>query len=476
MYSFLICLAVLVIGYFTYGKFLERIIGPDASRPTVATTKADGVDFVPLPAWRIFMIQFLNIAGLGPIFGAIMGAKFGIASYLWIVLGTIFAGGMHDYVAGMISMRNGGESLPESIGRYLGMTAQQVMRFFTAILLILVAAVFISGPAGLLSKLTAGSSFFNLYFWIIVIFIYYVIATVLPIDKIIGRIYPLFSSALLFMEVGILGALLFGKGWGLPEFTDPVVSSHEGIPIFPVMFVSIACGAISGFHASQSPMMARCMKNEKLGRPVFYGAMIIEGIEALIWAAAATYFFHENGFGESNAAVVVDSITRSWLGTVGAVLAMLGVVFAPITSGDTSLRSARLIVADILKFDQKSTKNRLIISLPLLVATAGILIYSMRDAAGFDIIWRYFAWSNQMLATVTLWMITVYFVNEKKNIFIGLIPAMFMTAVTMVFILSSDQGFGLPVGLTYALVAVLEVVLLVRLRIYIKNRRTLSAS
>ncbi|MFR9649030.1 MAG: carbon starvation CstA family protein [Rikenellaceae bacterium] len=447
MYSFLISLAVLILGYVIYGAYIERMIKPDANRATVAMTKADGVDFVPLPSWKIFMIQFLNIAGLGPIFGAVMGAKFGVASYFWIVLGTIFAGAVHDYIAGMISLRNDGESLPESIGRYLGMSAQQVMRFFIVILLILVSAVFVAGPAGLLAKLTAGGNpLFDVNFWVIIIFIYYIIATMLPIDKIIGRIYPLFSVALLFMEIGILSMLIFSKGWTLPEFTDPIsYAPHPaGIPIFPMMFISIACGAISGFHASQSPMMARCMKNEKLGRPIFYGAMIVEGIEALIWAAAATYFFHENGFAESNAAVVVDTITRSWLGTFGAVLAMLGVVFAPITSGDTALRSARLIVADIFKFEQKSIKSRLIISLPLLLLTVGFLIYSLRDVDGFNIIWRYFAWANQVLATVTLWMISVYLVKEKKNYFVALIPALFMTAVVTCYILVAGEGLALP--------------------------------
>lgn len=471
MYSFLISLAVLILGYIIYGAFIERIVAPNASKPTVAVTKADGVDFVPLPAWKIFMIQFLNIAGLGPIFGAIMGAKFGIASYLWIVLGTIFAGAVHDYVSGMISLRNGGESLPESVGRYLGMTARQVMRIFTVILLVLVSVVFIAGPAGLLAKMTAGGNpLFDVNFWIILIFVYYVIATLLPIDKIIGKVYPLFSVALLFMEVGILSSLLLSKGWGLPEFTDPMAPHPAGIPIFPMMFISIACGAISGFHASQSPMMARCMKSEKLGRPIFYGAMIVEGIEALIWAAAATYFFHENGFGEPNAAVVVDTITRSWMGTIGAILAMLGVVFAPITSGDTALRSARLIIADIFNVEQKSIKIRLMISIPLLCITAAILIYSLSDADGFNIIWRYFAWANQLVATITLWMITVYLVKEKKNFYVALLPAVFMTAVTSCYIIVAGEGFGLPMVYGYVVAGVVASTFLAK---FIKWKMTL---
>ena len=290
----------------------------------------DGVDYIPMPTWKIFMIQFLNIAGLGPIFGAIMGAKFGTASFLWIVLGSIFAGATHDFLAGALSLRYGGESLPELIGRYLGKNFMQFMRGFTVILMCLVGAVFVAGPAGLLASLTPES--LDTTFWIIVVFAYYVLATLLPIDKIIGKVYPLFAIALLFMVVGIL-VMLFVHWPALPEITDGLKNTHpSGLPIFPIMFVSIACGAISGFHATQSPLMARCMKNERYAYPVFYGAMIVEGIVALIWAAAATYFFHENGMGESNAAVVVDSITKEWLGTVGGLLAILGVIAAPITS------------------------------------------------------------------------------------------------------------------------------------------------
>ena len=288
MITFCICLLALIASYFLYGTFVERIFKPDRARVTAATTKYDGVDYLPLPTWKVFMIQFLNIAGLGPIFGAIMGAKFGTASYIWIVLGCVFAGGVHDYLSGMLSLRNDGISLPEIIGKYLGLTTKQVMRVFTIILLILVGAVFVSGPAALLAKLTP--DYLNVYFWIAVVFVYYVLATLLPIDKIIGKIYPLFGAALLFMAVGIL-TMLFVKHPALPEFWDEGGMASlmpEGQPIFPLMFISIPCGAISGFHATQSPLMARCMKNEKVGRPIFYGAMITEGIVALIWAAAAT--------------------------------------------------------------------------------------------------------------------------------------------------------------------------------------------
>lgn len=449
MVSFSVCLLILIVGYFVYGKYVERIFGPDARRQTPAVTKADGVDYIPLPTWKIFMIQFLNIAGLGPIFGAIMGAKFGTASYLWIVLGSVLAGAVHDYFSGMLSMRHGGESLPEIIGRYLGITTKQVMWVFTVVLMILVGAVFVAGPAGLLAKLTPDS--LDTTFWIIVVFLYYILATLLPIDKIIGKIYPVFAIALLFMAVGIL-VMLYVYHPALPELWDGLQNTHPdaaALPVFPIMFVSIACGAISGFHATQSPMMARCLKNETYGRPVFYGAMITEGIVALIWAAAATYFYHENGMGENNASVIVDAITKNWLGTVGGVLAILGVIAAPITSGDTAFRSARLIVADFMHMEQKSIRRRLYICIPMFLAAIALLLYSMEDAAGFDMIWRYFAWSNQTLSVFTLWAITVFLVVSGKNYWITLIPALFMTCVCSTYLCIAPEGFGLPHTLSY---------------------------
>ena len=449
MVSFSVCLLILIVGYFVYGKYVERMFGPDAKRQTPAVTKADGVDYIPLPTWKIFMIQFLNIAGLGPICGAIMGAKFGTASYLWIVLGSVLAGAVHDYFSGMLSMRHGGESLPEIIGRYLGITTKQVMRVFTVVLMILVGAVFVAGPAGLLAKLTPDS--LDTTFWIIVVFLYYILATLLPIDKIIGKIYPVFAIALLFMAVGIL-VMLYVYHPALPELWDGVQNTHPNaaaLPVFPIMFVSIACGAISGFHATQSPMMARCLKNETYGRPVFYGAMITEGIVALIWAAAATYFYHENGMGENNASVIVDAITKNWLGTVGGVLAILGVIAAPITSGDTAFRSARLIVADFMHMEQKSIRRRLYICIPMFLAAIALLLYSMEDAAGFDMIWRYFAWSNQTHSVFTLWAITVFLVVSGKNYWITLIPALFMTCVCSTYLCIAPEGFGLPHALSY---------------------------
>ena len=473
MITFTIALLVLIGGYFVYGKFVEKVFGIDPSRKTPAFTKQDRVDYIPMPTWKVFMIQFLNIAGLGPIFGAIMGAKFGTASYLWIVLGSIFAGAVHDFLSGMISLRNGGESLPETIGRYLGVNFKQFMRGFTVLLMVLVGAVFVAGPAGLLAKLTPES--LDLSFWATIVFIYYVLATLLPIDKIIGKIYPIFAVALIFMAVGIL-VMLFWNHPQLPEITDGLTNTHpDGLPIFPMMFISIACGAISGFHATQSPMMARCITNEKYGRPVFYGAMITEGIVALIWAAAATYFFHtESGTalfaadsGNDNAAIVVDSITKEWLGTIGGLLAVLGVIAAPITSGDTAFRSARLIVADFLHIDQKPILKRLLISVPLFVV--GFIILHVN----FSVLWRYFAWCNQTLAVFTLWTLTVYLVRENKPYIITLIPALFMTAVCTTYILMAPEGLALPEVWAYAIAAVV-VLFVFGLFLYWKKRKAVS--
>ena len=473
MITFTIALLVLIGGYFVYGKFVEKVFGIDPSRKTPAFTKQDGVDYIPMPTWKVFMIQFLNIAGLGPIFGAIMGAKFGTASYLWIVLGSIFAGAVHDFLSGMISLRNGGESLPETIGRYLGVNFKQFMRGFTVLLMVLVGAVFVAGPAGLLAKLTPES--LDLSFWATIVFIYYVLATLLPIDKIIGKIYPIFAVALIFMAVGIL-VMLFWNHPQLPEITDGLTNTHpDGLPIFPMMFISIACGALSGFHATQSPMMARCITNEKYGRPVFYGAMITEGIVALIWAAAATYFFHtESGTalfaadsGNDNAAIVVDSITKEWLGTIGGLLAVLGVIAAPITSGDTAFRSARLIVADFLHIDQKPILKRLLISVPLFVV--GFIILHVN----FSVLWRYFAWCNQTLAVFTLWALTVYLVRENKPYIITLIPALFMTAVCTTYILMAPEGLALPEVWAYAIAAVV-VLFVFGLFLYWKKRKAVS--
>ena len=453
MITFTFALLLLIIGYMIYGAYVNKVFGPD-DRVTPAVSMADGVDFIPMPTWKIFMIQFLNIAGLGPIFGAIMGAQFGTASYLWIVLGTIFAGAVHDFFSGSLSMRNGGESLPEIIGRYLGPTAKKIVCVFTMILMILVAAVFVSGPAELIAGMTP--EWMNARFWIIVIFLYFILATMLPVDKIIGKIYPLFAFALLFMAGGIL-VMLYVKNPDLPEMWNGFGTKYEKNPIFPMMFISIACGAISGFHGTQSPMMARCIKSEKYCRSIFYGAMVAEGIVALIWAAAATCFFQENGIIDTitgkafSGAAVATRISNEWLGTFGGILAILGIVAAPITSGDTALRSARLIAADFLHFDQRPIGKRLMISIPIFLVTIGVLIYSLGDAEGFKIIWRYFAWCNQTLAVITLWAITVYLVKEKKNFYISFLPALMMTMVCSSYICIAPEGLSLPQNISYVI-------------------------
>ncbi len=475
MISFFLSIAVLIIGYALYGKLAEHIFGVEKDRPTPAIANPDGVDFVPLATWRVFLIQFLNIAGLGPIFGAVMGMMFGSAAFIWIVLGTIFAGGVHDYFSGMMSIRANGASLPELVGAQLGNPVKYFMRAFSLVLMILVGAVFISGPASLLANLTPGV--INVTWWIIIVFAYYILATLLPIDKLIGKIYPVFGFALLFMAVGILVALVVNKA-PIPEFSEGFTNLHpQKLPIFPMMFVSIACGAISGFHATQSPLMARCIVNEKLGRRIFYGSMVAEGILALIWAAAAASFFGSvEGLQHfvanlaptaNKPAVVVDLISRQWLGTVGGVLALLGVIAAPLTSGDTALRSARLITADFLHFDQKPMKKRLIISIPIFILTFIVL------QVHFDILWRYFAWFNQTLAVFTLWAITVYLAKKKKMYWISLVPAVFMTVVSVSYILIAPEGFHLSSTSSYigSIGVAIAVLILFMYKNHIKTNR-----
>ena len=457
MLTFVIALIVLVLGYVFYGKFIERLFGADPNREVPAKSMADGVDYIAMPTWKAYMIQFLNIAGLGPIFGAIMGAKFGTGAYLWIVFGTIFAGSVHDYLSGMISMRHGGESLPQLIGRYLGGSVQKVFIIFSMVLLVLVGAVFVSQPADILARLTPKTLGVN--WWIGIIFIYYLIATLFPIDKIIGKFYPIFGAALLFMAFGIMVALFVNRP-ELPEIWNGFGTKYDKNPIFPMMFISIACGAISGFHATQSPLMARCMTNETKGRIVFYGAMISEGIVALIWAAAATAYFGEHGTDQGAAAIVLE-ISKTWLGKVGGLLAILGVVVAPISSGDTALRSARLIIADFFHIKQKSIGSRLAISVPLFIITLGALLYSLRDKEGFNIIWRYFAWSNQTLAVFTLWAVTVYLTQHKKNVLVTLIPAIFMTIVTVTYIFMAPEGFRLAPWIAYIIAGVVSLAFLI---------------
>ncbi len=443
MITFLLSIVALVLGYIIYGTFVEKAFGIDPSRPTPATTMADGVDYVPLRWSKIFLIQFLNIAGLGPIFGAIAGAVWGPVAFVWIVFGAIFAGAVHDFMAGMMSLRMNGLSIHAIVGKYMGEGVKRFMSLFTVAMMMLVGAVFIMGPAKILSGLTPG--YVNVTAWATIIFIYYVLATMLPIDKLIGRIYPFFGFAMLFMAVGIGGTMII-NGLPIPELIPANfinMNANPGkFPIFPMLFVTIACGAISGFHSTQSPLMARCMTTEKYGRRVFYGAMITEGLVALIWAAVAMSFF--GGVRElndvlalqkGNAAWIVNEISNTLLGRFGAVLAILGVVAAPITSGDTAFRSARLIVADFFKFEQKSIINRLILTTPLFII--GFLLTQI----DFAIIWRYMAWSNQTLATIVLWAITIYLATEHKLYWISLIPAVFMSAVVTAYILVAPEGF-----------------------------------
>ena len=465
-----------------YGRFVERVFGPD-DRDTPAIAKADGVDFIVLPPWKIFMIQFLNIAGTGPIFGAIMGAKFGPAAYLWIVLGCIFAGSVHDYFSGMLSVRHGGANQPELIGTYLGKTTKNVMLVFSVFLLLMVGAVFVFSPAKILGDMwepaVVVDSMGQYTFWLIVIFIYYIIATMLPIDKIIGKIYPLFAFSLLFMAAALM-VMLFVKMPDIPEIWEGLsVPALTPKNIFPALFITIACGAISGFHATQSPLMARCMKHEKQGRPIFYGAMITEGVVALIWATVAMFFFYNNptpGYetiaggaaAVGDAPSVVNLICNDWLGLFGGMLALLGVVAAPITSGDTALRSARLIIADFIKVEQHSISKRLAICIPLFAVVMALLIWQMNDKEGFNMIWSWFGWSNQTLSVFMLWAITVYLVQQKKPYVITLIPAIFMTVVCVTFLLS-EQMFKLSVGMTWGIAAVTLIASLVWFCLWLKK-------
>jgi carbon starvation protein CstA len=476
MITFFIGLLVLLLGYLFYSKIIERYADIDPTRKTPAYTMEDGVDYVPLPTWRIFLIQFLNIAGLGPIFGAVAGAMWGPVAFIWIALGSVFAGATHDFFSGMLSIKHNGLSITEIVGIYMGNATKQFMRGFTVILMLLVGVVFIMGPAKILSGITP--DFASVTFWTWIVFAYYLLATMLPIDKVIGRIYPVFGLSLLFMAVGLIVAL-FVKGYHIPELNFANLhnfhNNSDKFPIFPMLFITIACGAISGFHATQSPLMARCLTNEKHGRPVFYGAMISEGVVALIWAAISMTFF--GGIKElndvmiannGNAAFIVNEISNSLLGKIGGILALLGVVAAPITSGDTAFRSARLIVADFLKFNQGPIRNRLLVSIPLFFI--GFLLTQIN----FGIVWRYFAWSNQTLATIVLWTISVFLLQEKKLYWIALIPALFMTAVTTTYLFLAPEGFALPKDISYPAGAIVTILAFIAFWWYKKNRAKIS--
>ena len=453
MITMIICIVLLILGYVLYGKFTEKVYNPDPLRKTPAYTKFDGIDYLPMPTWKVYMIQFLNIAGTGPIFGAIIGAMFGPSCYLWIVLGCVFGGAVHDYLSGMVSVENGGIGLPDIVGKYLGKRTKSVMLAFSVLLLLMVGAVFVYSPAVILGNLIKDGSVSVQMICVAVILVYYVIATMVPIDKIIGRIYPIFAFALIFMAISMLVCLLVKWPSGVPEIWEGLQNrAPQNGTLFPCLFISIACGAISGFHATQSPLMARCLKNEKMGRPVYYGAMITEGAIAVIWAAVSGYFFFGGGNvemgaeGVTAAPQVVTIVSKHWLGAVGSVLALLGVVAAPITSGDTALRSARLIVADALKLDQQGIRNRLLVSVPIFIVTGLILWFNIADANGFDVIWRYFGWSNQTLSIFTFWALTVYLAKYRKGLYylMTLLPACFMTSVCTTFICTAKIGFNIP--------------------------------
>lgn len=480
MITFCVSLLILVAGYYFYSRYAERVFGADPNRVTPAVAMADGVDYVPLPGWKIFLIQFLNIAGLGPIFGAIAGAMWGPVAFLWIVLGSLLGGGIHDYFSGMLSLRNNGMSIAEITGKYLGKGSRQFMLVFTVIVLILVGAVFITGPAKILSDITTGTGggFFNMQFWVLLILAYYVLATLLPIDKIIGKLYPVFGLSLFIMAVLVI-IIMFAQGFTVPELTiASFYNQHHDagdFPVFPMLFITIACGAVSGFHATQSPMMARCITNEKQGRHIFYGAMITEAVVAMIWAAVSMCFF--GGVGElngimiqegGNAAFVVSAVSNGLMGKLGAVLIVIGVVVAPITSGDTAFRGARIIIADFLQWKQGKLYKRLLISVPLFV-----LGYSL-TLIDFAIVWRYFSWANQTIAAVTLWVVTSYLIKEGKNYWIALVPALFMTVVVVTYIMIAPEGFQLPY--TFSLCCGMALAIFMCVRLFYGRRPQLESA
>ncbi len=472
MVTFIVSLLLLILGYVFYGALVDNTFGADPKRQTPCYTSRDGVDYMPMPTWKVFLIQFLNIAGTGPIFGAIQGILFGPGAYLWIVLGCIFGGAVHDYLSGMISLRKNGASLPEIVGDELGSGARMGVRVMSLVLMILVGTVFATTPADILDGMMVDDGFlWSKYFWVIIIFAYYILATLLPIDKLIGRIYPVFGLALLIMAVG-LGYGIFTQDGVMPEITEAFSNHHPTsvIPIFPGLCITIACGAVSGFHATQSPMMARCLQNERYGRPIFYGAMITEGMVALIWAAAAIKFAESLNVqgdtpyeklvaaminpetGKPSPAVLVNAVCSSWLGKVGAILAVLGVVAAPITSGDTAFRSARLITADFMHYKQNRVYKRVLLSVPIFLLS-GVLMF-----INFDILWRYFAWFNQSLSVITLWAVTVWLtrrsVKEGRKPYaflIALIPALWMTLVCSTYIIIAPEGFQLNYIVAYVM-------------------------
>ena len=466
MVSFIICLAILIGGYFTYGKVVDNTFGPD-DRETPAVRINDGIDYVVMPQWKLFLVQLLNIAGLGPIFGAMQGALWGPVVFLWITFGTIFAGGVHDYFAGMLSERNDGASISEICGIYLGNGMKTVMRVFSVVLLVMVGTVFAVGPAGLIVTLFQNSGFTGIVtskeFWLWIILVYYFIATFISIDKIIGKIYPIFGICLIIMAVGVGFGVLTNPEYVIPEIWDNFTNMHpKGTPIWSFMFITVACGAISGFHATQSPLMARCMKSEKQGHMVFYGAMVSEGVIALIWAAAGCSIYEGAKLLEMGGgcpATVYDICSKT-MGSVGLVLAMLGVIACPITSGDTAFRSARLTLADWLKIDQKSYVNRLKLCIPVLGVGAILGIGNALGKIDYNVIWRYFSWTNQTLAMIVLWAASMYLFQQKKNYWVTAVPATFMSAVSMTYFICAPECLHLSTSIAYPVGLVLAALFL----------------
>ncbi|BCV37207.1 MULTISPECIES: carbon starvation protein A [Shewanella] len=467
MMWFLLCVGLLIGGYFIYGTFVEKIFGINNKRQTPAYAQTDGVDYVPMSKGKVYLIQLLNIAGVGPIFGPILGALYGPAAMLWIVIGCIFAGAVHDYFSGMLSVRNGGQSVPNLAGKYLGKGAKNFMNIFAIILLLLVGVVFISAPAGLLGKLTGGS----VGLFVGIIFVYYLIATIVPVDKIIGRLYPFFGALLLFMSIGLTIAIILSSehtllpGFEAGDFLQNL--NPDNAPLWPALFITIACGAVSGFHATQSPLMARCVENESNGRFVFYGAMIGEGIIALIWCAVALSFFDgveglKAGM-DGNPANVVYSASTGLLGAVGGFMAVLGVIILPITSGDTAFRSARLILSEYFNMPQTEMPKRLMLAIPLFI------IGAILTQVDFGVIWRYFGVANQATAVMMLWTASAYLLRHNKLHWICTIPAMFMTTVVISFLLnSSTLGAGLP--MTVSTISGIVVTLLITALVIIKTK------
>lgn len=482
MISFLLSMALLIVGYFVYGSFVNRVFGPDSSRPMPCYTKQDGADFTPMPTWKVYTVQFLNIAGTGPIFGALMGILYGPAAFLWIVFGCLLGGAMHDYMSGMISLRKDGASLPEIIGDELGGTCRLVMRIVTLVLMICVGASFIMIPSGLMvtlmSDFTDNAMLTSTLFWTILMFAFYLCVTIFSISKIMGNIYPIFGLALIIMAVMMCVGIFIQPG-DIPSLAD-AFSDHypvkDGVtPLFPGLFITIACGAVSGFHATQSPMMARCLKNEKYGLRCFYGAMVTEGVVALIWAAAAIKFtdalavdgasaydvlynsMTANGTTKLNPAVLVNEMCSTWLGKSGLILAILGIVAAPISTGGSAFRAARLILADFSRYGQQTIIRRIILSLPLFA-----LAVLMLNVSSFKVLWLYVSWFNQVLATFTFFTIAHWLYCRSRgqqrpgglagatwNWLIAFFPAVFMCSVSSCFILMDhDNGFGLPVGIS----------------------------